>query len=100
MDYKGGDEYRNDGKYIPLTRKEDGRYTHDIQQAKDFTRALMMIDLVKSPPPKGFTEQEREIYDIYKPEIAAEEIRGYHLVTVFRFKKHKDAPEMLKGGGE
>lgn len=100
MDYKGGDEYRNDGKYVPLKPRKDGGYNYDIQYAKEFTRALMMIGLMSSPPPKGFTEQEREMYDIYKPEIAAEEIRGHHLVTVFRFKKHKDAPEMLKGGGE
>lgn len=97
-EYKAGDKI-NDGKYHPLYRLEDGRYNYDLDRAKRFTRALMIRDMIASQPPHGFSDKERAMYDIYNPEVGAEEVRGRHLVTVFKFKKRKDVPEMLKGEG-
>lgn len=95
----------NDGKYHPLYRRDeegnwnaDGEWNYDTQKAKQFTRALMLKIINESPAPRGFTEEEREMYDIYSPEVVGEQINGMYMVSVFKFKKKKNAPEILKGG--
>lgn len=92
-EYKSGEEI-TDGRYHPLYKMEDDKYNYDPEQAKRFTRGLMIRSMIDSG---AFDDKEKAIYDIYSPEVGAEEVRSGHLITVFKFKKRKDVPEMLKG---
>lgn len=104
LEYKSKDEFKN-GQYHPLHKiqGEDGNeiWSYDVQKAKEFTRALMVKMMVESPPPDGFTEEERGMYNIYSPEIPNERVEQqggiYYMVSVFKFNKNKKAPELLGG---
>ena len=104
LDYKNKNEFVN-GQYHPLHKiqGEDGNenWSYDMQKAKQFTRALMVKLMVESPPPKGLTQEEREMYNIYSPEPHSEKVERqggiYYMVSVFKFNRNKNAPELLGG---
>lgn len=87
----------DDGLFHPLYRDKEDSWNYDVQKAKEFTRALMIKLMVENPPPKGFTQEERETYEILSPEIQGEQVKGMYMISVFKFKKKKNAPEILKG---